>query len=141
MKQRLIIHIQDNQKVYVCYHDNTNWSRWAWSVDELSWDLLQGAERLLKLEALGDGLLLGSQRLLLRGGGLAALPQGVGGHDYQLLRHRAFPLLLFLLLSRGRAAGRLGAAGGAAAGAAAGAGCLLVLHREDFLRRLGFLRL
>lgn len=61
-----------NQKVYVCYRDNTKFSSsdstvvwWVGSVDELSRDLLQGAERLLKLEAFGDGLLLGSQGLLL----------------------------------------------------------------------------
>lgn len=35
------------------------------SVYELPGDLLQGAEGLLELEALGDGLLLGDQRLLL----------------------------------------------------------------------------
>lgn len=112
------------------------------SVDELSRDLLQGAEGLLKLEALGDGLLLGGQRPLLRGGGggLAALAQGVGSHDYQFLRHRAFPAplrVLLLLLSCGRAAGGFGAA----AGATGGARCLLLLGREDLLRRLCVSRL
>lgn len=50
-----------NQKVYICYRD----TNWVGSVDELSRDLLQGAERFLKLEAFGDSLLLGSQGLLL----------------------------------------------------------------------------
>lgn len=61
-----------NQKAYVCYRDNTNFSSsdsvvvwWVGSVDELSRDLLQGTEGLLELEAFGDGLLLCSQDLLL----------------------------------------------------------------------------
>lgn len=122
-----------NQKAYVCYHDNTNSSSsdsivvwWVGSVDELSGDLLQGTEGLLELEAFGDGLLLGSQDLLLwgGGGGLAALTQGVGSHDYQLLRQRTFPFFLFVvLLSCSRAPGRFRATGGAAGG---GAGCLVL---------------
>lgn len=99
------------------------------SVDELSGDLLQGTEGLLKLEAFGDGLLLSSQGLLLWGGGLAALAKSVGGHDYQLLCQRA---TLFLLSC---AAGKFRTTGGATAGA----GWLQVLHCKDLLHWLSFL--
>lgn len=97
---------------------------WRASVDELPGDLLQSAEGLLKLEALGDGLLLGCHSLLLRGRrGLAALAQRVGRHDDQLLCHWA-SRLLFL---PGRAGWRLGDT------AAVGGGWFLDLHWEFLL--------
>lgn len=100
------------------------------SVDELSWDLLQFAERLLKLEALGAGRLLSIQNLRLQGGGrrLATLAQGVGRHDEEFLHDRSFWLLLLLgTISRG-AAVRLRAADAA--------GCFGVLDWGDLLRSL-----
>lgn len=104
---------------------------WGWkystcgvgSVYELPWHLLQGTEGLLKLKAFGDGLLLSSQSLLLWGGGLAALTQGVGCPHNELLCHWAIRFLFRGACAAGRFRTTSEATGVA--------GCLMVLQRED----------